>query len=329
MDVYERHDGRRVCFIFNQKCTAACAHCITESSPKSTDKLDADEVRACLRSARDDGKTLAIFSGGEVFLHFDELAELITYATELGFSTMVETNAYWATNDDIARQKIEKLMACGLEVIHTSADTFRLPWVPLDRIVRFGRIAEQCGIEHDICFLYSGDEARDQEILERLGAEGVRHSRSRLFPFGNAEHLPKEAFLYEDLRAFGDCGDLQPTIAPNGDFVGCCNINIHTPGSPLYFGNIRVRPYTELLEEFERNPFVEVIRRDGFRRLVDALTEDERWRDFGASGHATICHLCHDLLCDPEKVAYLRRHLGAADPVPAGATPRGSLPVVD
>ncbi len=310
MDFYSAHDGKRVCFIYNFKCTAACSHCITESSPQRTGKLSVEETRRSLEVARERGMTMAIFSGGEVFLHFDELLELISYAKELGFTTMVETNAYWATNDDVAEAKIRKLLDRGLDTIHTSADIFRDPWVPLDRIVRFGKAAEKLGVPYDICFLYSGNDQRDAEILERLESERLNHSKDRLFPFGNAADLPPSAFVYEDLSEAGDCGDLQPTVAPNGDFVACCNINIHLKGSPLHLGNIREEPYDELVARFESDEIIRTIRKSGFRYFVEALrSEGGAWSDFGEHGHATICHLCHDLFRDPDKVAFFRRKI--------------------
>lgn len=314
-DRYFRHaEAGRICFIYNYRCTAACAHCITESSPKREGRLTRDEVSALLARAAADGRRLAIFSGGEIFLHFDDLCALLEAARALGLRTMVETNAYWATSDRVARAKLERLVEHGLDDFYTSADAYHLPYVPLERVLCAGRAADALGVPYDICFLYSGHEDQDRAILAQLQSAGLHHSKGTVFPFGTGRDLPTHHFVLTDCTRHRDCGDLQPTIAPNGDVVSCCNIHIHTEGSPLFLGNIRKEPLSVLMARFDGNPFVRMIRSRGFGWFHDALSEDpELSLRYRPGRHATICHFCHELFMDPARAAFFAARLAALD----------------
>lgn len=311
-DIYESYNRhQRICIIYSYKCTAACSHCITESSPHRMGKLTLHEAMDCLTIAAGFGRKLAIFSGGEVFLYYQDLLELVAHATSLGLDTLVETNSYWAVNDSVTRRKLIELSENGLKAIHTSADLFHDPYVPLERVLTMARGARSIGLAYDICFLYSGNESRDKEIISLIEAEGFKHSKDHLFPFGTAATLPDMCFTLTDITNYGDCGDLQPTIAPNGDVVACCNINIHRQGSPLFLGNIRESNFAEIATRERESVIARTIEEKGFRFFHQLLIGDSLMsQNYQPRHYASICEYCHELFSDPERVAFFESKLG-------------------
>ncbi|NIV37308.1 MAG: 4Fe-4S cluster-binding domain-containing protein, partial [Anaerolineae bacterium] len=83
------------------------------------------------------------FTGGEPFLNFELLLRLTAMAKGLGIpTTFVETNGFWARDDEPAREKLLALRDAGLDGILISANPFILEQVPFERTeraARFGR----------------------------------------------------------------------------------------------------------------------------------------------------------------------------------------------
>ena len=81
---------------FTDRCNAKCPQCgmrVTEQFPRAT--LEMDDVKRALDHAARTGIRAVSFTGGEPFLHFDELIQLIHYAGGLGIKYIrTGTNAF-------------------------------------------------------------------------------------------------------------------------------------------------------------------------------------------------------------------------------------------
>jgi hypothetical protein len=64
------------------------------------------------------------FEGGEAFLYYPLLLEGVRLATELGFSTGIVSNGYWATSEEDAFLWLKPLADAGLKTIEVSSDLF-------------------------------------------------------------------------------------------------------------------------------------------------------------------------------------------------------------
>jgi Radical SAM superfamily len=101
--------------LLTYRCTFECDHCFVHSSPCATGTFTRARLDEILRQAADLGTVDTIyFEGGEPSLFFPLLLEGIETARDLGFTTGVVTNAYWAQTVDDARLWLEPLHELGV-----------------------------------------------------------------------------------------------------------------------------------------------------------------------------------------------------------------------
>lgn len=140
--------------ILSYKCTAECKHCMYGCSPRwSADWISIRDLETILRQLsgrilsnvygpRTTGLSYGLhFTGGEPFMNFDLLCTAVSLADRFRVpSTFVETNGYWAIDDDTTRQKLETLKKKGLRGLMVSVNPFYLEYVPFERTERAVRI---------------------------------------------------------------------------------------------------------------------------------------------------------------------------------------------
>ncbi len=75
-------------------------------------------------------------TGGEPFLYWDNIIEILKQANACGLGSvdMIETNAFWATNETIAREKVTLLDKLGMAKLKISCDPFHQEYVPIERV---------------------------------------------------------------------------------------------------------------------------------------------------------------------------------------------------
>jgi hypothetical protein len=81
--------------------------------------------------------------GGEPFGRWPELIELARRAKSAGLAPLeaVETNAFWATDERIVRDRLAALGAAGLGRLTISADPYHQQFVPIERVRLAARVA--------------------------------------------------------------------------------------------------------------------------------------------------------------------------------------------
>ena len=135
--------------LLSYKCSGECRHCMYACSPLApNDWIDLTGLREVLRElapsvvpASPRGEVSVNkglhFTGGEPFLNYPLLLEAVKAAEELGFpSVFVETNCFWCTSAEVAREKFSELKAAGLEGVLISANPFVVEHVSFERIER-------------------------------------------------------------------------------------------------------------------------------------------------------------------------------------------------
>jgi len=152
--------------LLSYKCTSECKHCMYACSPRWThDWISREDLHEILTqlSGRIRGSPFGNdkiginyglhFTGGEPFLNFDLLMDAVQMADDLQIpSTFVETNGFWATDDESTRDRLLRLKEAGLHGILISVNPFILEQVPFERTQRAVRIAT--GVFRENVLLY-------------------------------------------------------------------------------------------------------------------------------------------------------------------------------
>ena len=133
------------------QCTAACAHCGTYSHPKEQTWLPEEVMLSAIDQAIAADYKLVVFTGGEPTLARGALLRGIERAARARVLTRVVTNAWWASDDEAARQWIDELRTAGLYEINFSTGDQHARFVSLDNVMRATRAAAKAKLS--ICIM--------------------------------------------------------------------------------------------------------------------------------------------------------------------------------
>jgi hypothetical protein len=113
-------------------------------------------------------------AGGEAMMYWPRLKEVVAEAAAAGLHPhFIETNASFAANDGIVRERFEWLREHGVAGIYYSADAFHQEWVSADNAIRVGRIAgEIFGVQNVYGFTGTPESIRE--------CESIAHDPNRL-----------------------------------------------------------------------------------------------------------------------------------------------------
>ena len=133
--------------LLTYKCNCSCEFCYYNCSPEKNGLMSEDIFISSWQSIKSlAGETAKIhITGGEPFLYFDYLCELLETAKKLnlGKIDMLETNAFWADSDTIIKQRLKTLDSLGMNKLKISCDPFHQEFVNIELVERLSETALQ------------------------------------------------------------------------------------------------------------------------------------------------------------------------------------------
>jgi MoaA/NifB/PqqE/SkfB family radical SAM enzyme len=131
--------------LLTYKCNAACEFCYYNCSPQQNGLMPADTAVNVWQSLKKiSGQTAKIhITGGEPFLYWEHLVEILEAAKKenLGDVDMLETNGFWATDENIIRQQLKFLDSLGMNKLKISCDPFHQEYVDIEPVRRLAAVA--------------------------------------------------------------------------------------------------------------------------------------------------------------------------------------------
>jgi len=129
------------------RCPASCAFCYYSCGPDAGGLLSVDTAITTWTSLeRLAGPGARVhLTGGEPFLHFDRLAEIVDAARECGLHgpETVETNGFWASDVHVIRDRIAFLNDRGMERLKVSWDPFHAEFIDEGCVRRLAEAARE------------------------------------------------------------------------------------------------------------------------------------------------------------------------------------------
>ncbi|WP_162243826.1 radical SAM protein [Pseudorhodoferax sp. Leaf274] len=113
------------------QCNASCSNCGTLSHPKNKVALEPALITYAIDQAKRDNIAVVVFTGGEATLKPSVLLDAIRQATELGISTRLVTNAWWAKSNYAATKMLAQLKSAGLKEINFSTGDEHAKFIPV------------------------------------------------------------------------------------------------------------------------------------------------------------------------------------------------------
>ncbi|MDY6229092.1 MAG: radical SAM protein [Clostridium sp.] len=117
------------------KCNASCEICCMSSNPQSNSIISIEEIKKYLESIKNNNNIRVIsFTGGEVFLYYNQLKELILFVNECDKVSTITTNGFWAKDLNSTIEILNELKLLGLGGITVSYDEFHQKYIPITNI---------------------------------------------------------------------------------------------------------------------------------------------------------------------------------------------------
>lgn len=303
------------------RCTAQCRNCGTYSSPRDKTRNELDVVLKVIQQAKELGFSNVVFTGGEATIEWDSLVRALAFSSSLNLPSRLVTNAHWATNPTITKQKLNELINAGLSEINFSTGHEHLKFIPLGNIVNAvveslnSRIVTVLMFEVRSPPTVSLREITDQ-ILERCDLNLYEQFFKTVeSPWMPLQPLRKSATPAETLAnarniaARTGCDSVLQTYVLQGDgrISSCCGLGMRT------IAELQVSPSTndhcleEAITQSESDWFKIALRYIGPEKLVAwAASKDSsiQWEDM----YAHRCHACIRIYRDRAIKQVVREH---------------------
>jgi organic radical activating enzyme len=284
-------------------CNAHCAHCGPDSGPKDKTRITRAETISLIEQAGSlyKGTEWCLsLSGGEIFLHYDELLEYSQLANSLGGYTTLITNCFWARTVEVAEEMLRPLKEANLKVLGASVGEFHREYIPINHVANAIKAARSVGILPHIR-MASTKKFRLWQIMQELEKHEIWFVDFMEMPVTPAGRAAREVNR-DDLHLKpgvpkGGCPAAGMTINPSGNAMVCCN------GAGEYgldVGSIREYSLENLNQRMASSLMVDFLVKFGPSRLLELLPEKER-QNFEVSEYVSVCHLCFEIFADPTR----------------------------
>ena len=284
------------------KCSAECLHCIFASSPRKVGLMPVEDARGYLAEVGKLGLggRDVILTGGEPLLFYEHTLAIVRAAAEIGMAPLhlIQSNASWCTDDEMTRTRLTGLRDAGLGGMYFSCDPLHQQFVPVERVRRGVRIADDVfGPEHVSVSASRSHLADDappsiDEYLEALPTPPPIMVARAARALGNRmATVPLEEILNMDCR--GGKQDLDP--------ASVWQINVDAYGyvsswicSGIVLGNALETPLSEIVMRglAEHPPLVQDLVANGPGAMLP-MAARHGFRPRGT--YASKCHLCWDV----------------------------------
>jgi hypothetical protein len=292
----------RLVIVLTARCNASCAHCAKSYGPQRTEHLSREEILRLMDEAAaiDDGKDLSFdLTGGEPFLDFELLVDVVAHGTQLGGEMRCVTNAFWARTDELANRKLTLLQQAGLAGLSVSVSRFHQRFVPLDRARRALVAAAELGMWTELKGAVTRSDLETGGALDTWKGT-LAATCTSIFPvlpyLREAESLPEEEYYRERGLPMHRCPGDVVSVDFDGRARSCCTLN--GSNTFLEIGDAHRMPLKAIHERFLQAGKQQILRESGpieFARRAIATGLGHRLR----KEYAGPCDLCLHIQSDP------------------------------
>ncbi len=291
---------RNAGLMLTYKCNATCEFCYYNCSPSQEGLMPVDTAISAWQSLKliaGDSARIHI-TGGEPFLYWQRLCEILKEAKKQNLTPvdLIETNAFWATDEKIITERLKLLDEIGIKKFKISTDPFHQEYVPIEPVRRLAKLATdilgpdriqvrwQKYLENPTDFTPLSDQQKNQIYIKALTDYKCRFTGRAA---GNLAKLVATKTL-----------DEITTLNCKSDFLGAKGIHIDPFGnvfsstcSGIIFGNVNKNPLQNIWIDFhpDKNQIINTLFEKGPAPLLD-LASKEGFTELPL--YASKCQLC-------------------------------------
>ncbi len=228
------------------------------------------------------------------------MCELVAHGASLGAHMSCVTNAFWASSEARAQQRLGRLKAAGLGLLAVSCSRYHLDFVPASRVERALRLAGEQGMERHLKYVYTRQEWACPEQGSLAWARSLPVDCFQPIPLlphvREGVALATGDFPQGDSLPLGPCPAAAISIREDGQAYTCCTPGAFTPFFAL--GDTAQDGLALIHHRFRFGPLQQILRRHGPAHFVEAI----RARGQGArlrSHYVDVCELCAHIANEP------------------------------
>lgn len=260
----------KLVLIMHKKCNATCSICCFNCNPNSHEKLKVNNMLSYIDQAKNiEDITSISITGGEPFLEYRTLKQLVERSTDNGMSVSTITNGYWATSYEKAYDRLSELKNLGLKNLNISHDKYHKEYVPSKCVKNLLDATLQLGISTTLVMVaVKKDQVGD--IVNDLGNAlyGTSLSVSPCLPVGAAANYSNDSFdRLLDVEGLHCVYGRNMVVGYDGTIFPCCSQVIYDMG--LGVGNYEDMELKEALSKLENNALLYLIRNEKMDFFID------------------------------------------------------------
>ncbi len=281
--------------MMHSTCNASCDICSVKCSPTRKEELDVEKLRDFIESCQNTTIQNVSFTGGEPFMRYDALCELVSYTCECGLNSSVVTNGYWAVDEKATWEKLNRLKQTGLGRINISYDSHHAKFVSHENINRIIKVSERIGLPYIVAVTKLRNE-KVEEIISRFDPDIICLNLmiSNCQPVGSArENYNEEEFSRPIRTEKMRCPyDGVVTIYYDGRIFPCCSHYVFETN--LSVGRYDKMNMQEVLHHIKNNSLLYILRNDGIDPILSFGNQRMETEEYVSSP----CELCRRLFSD-------------------------------
>lgn len=294
---------RNAGLLLTYKCNAACEFCYYNCSPTKDGLMPVETAISSWQSLKllaGDSARIHI-TGGEPFLYFQRLCEILTEAKKQNLTPvdLIETNAFWATDEKIITERLKLLNELGIRKFKISTDPFHQEYVPIEPVRRLAQLATEIlspnriqvrwrkYLDNPIDFTALSDQQKNKIYIDAIGDYQCRFT-------GKAANKLAQLVANETFDSIS-------TLNCKPDFLAAKGVHIDPFGnvfsgtcSGIIFGNVNQKPLHKIWTDFhpDNNQIIKTLFNKGPAALLK-LTHNQT--STKSKLYATKCHLCTNI----------------------------------
>jgi MoaA/NifB/PqqE/SkfB family radical SAM enzyme len=284
--------------IYTVDCPLRCDFCWCPGERYEPPKIRKEDAIQYIKEAADLGVVKkVVFTGGEPFLFYEELVEVLG-ACEGLMPVRIVTSCYWAETKELAREKLKPLVEKGLVEISCSTDPSHQVFVPAAFVENAIEAGLALGITCEVVSVFWDTTSKIEETVRVFQHPRLRFFRhlAVLMGRGRQREVTWRDYDLQRPSQMGGCnpGGCDLNIYPDGEVYPCCAGELNLLGR-LSFGNVKKDSLETILGRMQADAYVQLV----FNRGFDAIYGLARWKFPHLvpllpddNDLASICQLC-------------------------------------
>lgn len=295
-----------IAVFFTNKCNINCKHCILNANITNDDVFDTiHNTYNIIDGMTKSGIKLIGISGGEPLLFKEHLKNFCQSFKEAKISSMIATNAFWASTFQEADNTVDEIKNWGVRYLVISFDEYHHEYIPAQNVFNAVKAAIKHKIEYEVHITALNVETVNKyyNLLKDESIFNVCFNAVEIA--GRGEHLDIRNRDITDYKIFSCKKVINPVILLNGDVIACCGLLIapeYKPSikSPLYLGNIYVDSLYKILDDASKNRCLILLKKYGPDGISEQLLKKSDYPNIKKINYEG-CKLCYCMFNNEER----------------------------